>query len=71
VAGVQTQLVREARKFILPDPPKKKAPAPKKWRGRTAVYLSKDGVKYAIYHISASEREAWTHPYDERCEACS
>ena len=71
VAGVETKLQPVRRKFIMPDvKPKQKAARPPRWRGRTAVYLNKAGERYAIYHISASEKEAWTHPYDERCEAC-
>lgn len=45
----------------------------KRFRGDTYVYLSKEGKKYAVYHLSTSGREGWQHPYEERkkCSACN
>ena len=64
VAGVSTEPFPNVTNSI-----KKKA-APR-WRGSTAVYLNKEGVRYAVFHRTASGKEAWEHPYSERCEACA
>lgn len=39
---------------------------------RTYVYLSADGVKYAVYHRNESNL-SWQHPYAARkkCGACT
>jgi hypothetical protein len=56
------------------DPPRPSASEgdrrKRKWRGYTAVYVNKAGERYAIFHMTPSGKEQWTHPYDARCEAC-
>ena len=72
--GVSTKapVMREARTFLPPrDLPKTTAARPPKWRGRTAVELNREGERVRVFHRSQSGRDAWDHPYSERCEeAC-
>lgn len=76
VASVETVLPSSTGTFVPPVVVEKaKAARPRKWRGRTAVYLNKAGERYAYYHISEGGQLAWTHSYDEEgkssCSVCS
>lgn len=35
----------------------------------TAVYVNKEGVRYAVYHCTKAGT-AWQHSTQERCPAC-
>jgi len=70
VASVETTLA-VSPKLVMPTV-KPKAKAPARWRGQSYAYLNKEGVKYMVFHRSASGTMCWEHAPDDRegCVAC-